>query len=126
MTIDQWLDEHPELKALTWDQVKAKFREVMAGKVTGCPQVVTHQRALGYREDLARFPGDPQAHCDTQRGVQKLIDQRLREGWRLGPPLAEIDDSAKRNKRTTNVNAKGARALVDEAYNEARREVNGG
>lgn len=36
-----------------------------------------------YRDDLARFPGDPQAHIDGPRALQKLKDQRQREGWRF-------------------------------------------
>lgn len=34
-----------------------------------------------YREDLARFPGDPQAYVDGPKSLQKLWDQRQREGW---------------------------------------------
>ena len=34
-----------------------------------------------YREDLARFPGDPEAYVDGPRAVQKLWDKRRRQGW---------------------------------------------
>jgi len=34
-----------------------------------------------YREDLARFPGDPEAYVDGPRSLQKLIDKRKRQGW---------------------------------------------
>lgn len=34
-----------------------------------------------YRDDLARFAGDPQAYVDGPRALQKLKDQRQREGW---------------------------------------------
>ncbi len=37
-----------------------------------------------YREDLARFKGDPEAYVDGPRSVQKLIDKRKREGWQMG------------------------------------------
>ena len=38
-------------------------------------------RTAGYRSDLARFPGDPQAWVGTKAGVRDLIAQRRREGW---------------------------------------------
>lgn len=39
-----------------------------------------------YRDDLARFPGDPQAYTDGPRAVKRLLDQRLREGWTIRDP----------------------------------------
>lgn len=34
-----------------------------------------------YREDLARFPCDPEALVDGPRALSKLKDKRKREGW---------------------------------------------
>jgi hypothetical protein len=39
---------------------------------------------VDYREDLSRFPGDPEAYVSGERDVAKLIDKRKREGWRIG------------------------------------------
>lgn len=38
-----------------------------------------------YQACLARHVNDPQAYCDGPRDVQKLVDQRRREGW--GDPI---------------------------------------
>lgn len=38
-----------------------------------------------YREDLARFKGDPRAFVDGPRSLQKLIDQTKREGADVRP-----------------------------------------
>ncbi len=38
-----------------------------------------------YREDLARFAGDPEALVDGPKSLQKLIDKRKRQGWQMGP-----------------------------------------
>lgn len=38
-----------------------------------------------YREDLARFKGDPRAFVDGPRSLQKLIDQTKREGADIRP-----------------------------------------
>ena len=43
-----------------------------------------------YREDLARFPNDPQAFVSGPRAKQKLIDLRKREGWVEGPSFSEM------------------------------------
>lgn len=45
--------------------------------------------ADGYQAHLARFPNDPQAHTGGQISKRKLIDQRLREGWR---EMGRVDD----------------------------------
>lgn len=34
-----------------------------------------------YRDDLARYVGDPEAYVDGPRSLQKLIDKRKRAGW---------------------------------------------
>lgn len=34
-----------------------------------------------YREDLARFPNDPEAYVNGKADVQKLLDKRKRQGW---------------------------------------------
>jgi hypothetical protein len=49
------------------------------------PTALTRKRGLdkaeGYQAHLARFPGDPQAFTSGKVAKEKLIDQRLREGW---------------------------------------------
>lgn len=53
-----------------------------------------------YREDLARFPNDPEALVDGPKALQELIDKRKREGGvvrplsdALGPsPLQQTDN----------------------------------
>ena len=36
-----------------------------------------------YREDLARFPNDPEAYVDGPTAVRKLLDKRKRQGWEV-------------------------------------------
>jgi len=38
-----------------------------------------------YRDDLARFPGDPDAFVDGPRALSLLKDKRKRDGWELKP-----------------------------------------
>lgn len=38
-------------------------------------------RNYGYEPQLARFPGDPEANVNGRASLQKLADQRKREGW---------------------------------------------
>lgn len=66
-----------------------------------------------YREDLARFPGDPQAYCNGPRAKQKLIDQRKREGWVEGPTFSELADQKEKEQKIDPT------AFVTEAYNRA-------
>lgn len=65
-----------------------------------------------YREDLARFPNDPQACVDGPRALQKLKDQRRREGWTFKP----LDTVRSEKPPTTDPN----RSLAREAYEAAR------
>lgn len=51
--------------------VKFRFRHGMKGD------------CRDYRDDLARFAGDPEAYVDGPRSLQKLIDKRKREGWEI-------------------------------------------
>lgn len=66
-----------------------------------------------YREDLAEYPGDPDAYVDGPRALQKLIDKRKRQGWQVGE--RSLSDVA---------NAKPpapmkSEEIVKEAYNRA-------
>lgn len=71
-----------------------------------------------YREDLARFPKDPQAYTDGPASVQKLKDQRLREGWQfhesydaaLKPPEDTIDSHQFVREAYERARAKGFRS----------------
>lgn len=46
-----------------------------------------------YRDDLARYAGDPQARVSGPRDVARLIDQRKREGWQFHKDWASIADN---------------------------------
>lgn len=51
------------------------------------PTIVRNGRGMrrdkhDYREDLARFPNDPEAYTDGPTAVKKLWDRRQRQGWR--------------------------------------------
>lgn len=56
-----------------------------------------------YRDDLARFAGDPEAYVDGPRSLQKLIDKRQRQGWQISrkfdapaePKLRPAEDVAR-------------------------------
>jgi len=72
-----------------------------------------------YREDHARFKGDPEAWVDGPRSLQKLMDARKRDGWQMSRDLSVYHD-------TDCASATGAatpeqdEALKHEAYEEAR------
>jgi len=40
---------------------------------------------VDYRDDLARYPGDPTAWVDGPRALSKLMDDRKRMGWEMKP-----------------------------------------
>ena len=65
-----------------------------------------------YREDLARYPNDPQAFVSGPRAKQKLIDQRKREGWQEGPSFSEM-------AKEQSVEKVDSQELVREAYERA-------
>ena len=46
-----------------------------------------------YRDDLARYAGDPQARVSGPRDVARLIDQRKREGWQFHKDWSSIADN---------------------------------
>ena len=60
-----------------------------------------------YREDLARFPNDPEAYVDGPRAVQKLWDKRQRQGWT-------------RREITSNPKPKSPEQVAREAYERAK------
>jgi putative FmdB family regulatory protein len=64
-----------------------------------------------YREDLARFPNDPQACVDGPRALQRLKDQRQREGWKF----QKIDEARQAPPKTD-----PTRSIAREAYEAAR------
>jgi len=66
-----------------------------------------------YRADLARFPNDPQAFLDGPAAKKRLIEQRKREGWTLGPSFSEIASSFTDEKKVD------SEAMVREAYRRA-------
>lgn len=85
-------------------------------RITKAPKVKMGQSVRNdgadYREDLARFPNDPQARVDGPRALRKLKDQRQREGW----TFHNLDQAASAAPPKTDPN----RSLVREAYEAAR------
>lgn len=63
-----------------------------------------------YREDLARFPNDPEAYVDGPTSLSKLKDKRKREGWDLDGEFT-LDSNFKR---------KSSGEIAAEAYRRAR------
>ena len=80
-----------------------------------------------YREDLARFPGDPEAFVTTPQQVDRLTEKRQRQGWILRDedwgdmfntmPSGSLEDGPE-------IEGDG-RALVQEAYEEALEDLDG-
>lgn len=67
-----WKCEAPDPQRVITTAAQVRIRHTMKGDMSD------------YREDLARFPGDPQAFVDGPRALKRLIDQRKREGCRIG------------------------------------------
>jgi hypothetical protein len=67
-----------------------------------------------YRDDLARFPGDPEARVDGPAAVQRLIDKRKREGWQFHESWAAAADAKPTVERKT------SEEIAREAYERAR------
>lgn len=70
---------------------------------------------VDYREDLARFPNDPEAWVDGPQSLQKLIDKRKRAGWEM-KPVSE----ASRPHKPPEVDGE---KLVRDSYEEALKQV---
>lgn len=64
-----------------------------------------------YREDLAKFPGDPTAYVDGPRQLKRLMDSRKREGWQF----SNLDQARMDPPKTD-----PTRSLAREAYEAAR------
>lgn len=72
-----------------------------------------------YREDLARFPNDPEALVDGPTALRKLKDRRKRQGWDLQPLRSAPGEAV------LPVEEPSSAQIVRESYDEARREVGG-
>lgn len=46
---------------------------------------VWRNNGFDYREDLSRFPNDPEALVDGPTALEKLKEKRLRQGWTFQP-----------------------------------------
>lgn len=62
-----------------------------------------------YREDLAAYPGDPEAFVSSKTDVDKLVDKRLREGW----------ERTERKSSPRETHKKTSDEIVREAYQRA-------
>lgn len=69
-----------------------------------------------YREDLARFPNDPEAYVDGPTALAKLKDKRLREGWTFSP-ISQAKGNVVRDDPDDH------KDLMRESFEEAQREV---
>lgn len=75
-----------------------------------------------YREDMARFPRDPQAYVDGPAAVRKLRDRRLREGWVEGPRLADMATGDNGNAvRPAEELGQTGRPLIEACYEAAKK-----
>lgn len=72
-----------------------------------------------YREDLARFRGDPRAFVEGPRSLQKLIDQTKREGADVRP----LSEAAGGAPPSVEDEEEGSDNLLAEAEAEARQEI---
>ena len=70
---------------------------------------------VDYRDDMARFPGDPEAMVNGPTSVKKLIDKRKRQGWIEGLPFNEMQPKTE-DMELPKVNSE---EFVREAYRRA-------
>lgn len=63
-----------------------------------------------YRDDLAAYPGDPEAQVDGPRAVQKLVDKRKRQGWHISKDYPTLNHPK----------LKSPREIAEEAYTRAK------
>lgn len=95
------------------------YRVIRAGKPGfKIPHRLRRTDMVDYREDLARFPNDPEAWVDGPRALAALMDKRKRAGWTF-KPVSEADQP----KPPPEVDGE---KLIRESYEEALKEVNGG
>jgi hypothetical protein len=66
-----------------------------------------------YRDDLARFAGDPEAYVDGPAALQKLIDKRKRQGWQMSRDFSSALGEGPNPDQTTE-------EMAREAYERAR------
>lgn len=78
-----------------------------------------------YREDLARFPGDPQAFVTTPQAVERLKSQRQREGWLLrDEDWGDMYDTMPKGSLDEGPDlGVDGRELIQEAYEEALEDL---
>jgi hypothetical protein len=121
------IEDMASLPGETWDELRARWREQNRGKA-GRPSFRFSQALKGgeYREDLARFKGDPRAYISGPMALKKRVDELKREGYVEGPSFADVAsamDAAER-KQTTGGTVGGleGEALVKQCFEEARAE----
>lgn len=108
--VQQAMSEEPEVTCPNC-QTPTFLRRVLISPKVKIGQSLRND-GVDYREDLARFPNDPQAIVDGPRALRKLKDQRQREGWQF----QNIDQAASAAPPKTDPN----RSLAREAYEAAR------
>lgn len=89
------------------------------------PQMFFKHSAKGdmrdYREDLARFPGDPRAYVDGPRSLKKLLDTTKREVEKAGGSVRSLSDVAPPVDAENDPDEEAP--LFREAYDEAVQEL---
>lgn len=82
---------------------------------------------VDYREDLARFRGDPQAFVNSPQQVDRLVEKRKREGWRVRDedwgdmastlPSGSLDEAPA-------ISEEEDRQLIEKSYAKAVEDLN--
>jgi len=101
-------------------ELRARVREMNKGLISpGASFKFRKSFDGGYRADLARFKGDPQAWVSGPMSLEKLKDRRRREdGWIIGKPGSAADVNV-----STMKDSDDSRDLFAEAYAEAQEIV---
>lgn len=116
------IEDFPALPGEAMHELIARHREAMKGLVSGGAAFKFRKSFdSGYRTDLARFHGDPEAWVSGPNSLERLKEKRRREdGWIIGKPGSAADVNVETLKESNN-----DRDLFAEAYNEAR-EIHAG
>lgn len=104
------LTEEPRTNCPVCDQATflARIRKAPPMKIGGSLK----NDGFDYREDLSRFPNDPEALVDGPTSLNKLKEKRLRQGW----TFKRMDEARSASPPQTDPN----RSLGREAYEAAK------
>ena len=117
------IEDLPPLEGESWDELKARHRKLTFGKVAKVPALrFKRSWKREYREDLARFPSDPQANVTGPLALRRLVEQRKREGWvPSSRSHADMwDDTTKQEDTGTKAESE---AIVRKCLAEAKKQI---